>query len=304
MRALVLAIGIGTACGNASAPPPAPAGSATSLIAPPASADDPVVAQVDGRPVWGSCVAAQVQRGAATRAAALDECIAFELLAGAAEQRGLAAHPDVVDATRTALVSRLLAAGFEDRYRTPSDLGERLTKVLDANEWRLHRPELRASTYARVVVPEKDAPPGADATARELAEAIAAALRDQPGLSGPHLVEAATRLAEERGLEVEHQDVKASVREALVTPYADALFAIPEVGRIAGPVRTRWGWDVILWTGGLPALERTRDELAAEVFPELRRGYFQVWVNQLVKEHGLTIEIDQDRLATLDEVGP
>jgi len=45
---------------------------------------DVQVATVEGRPVWGSCVTAQTARGA-TKQAALDQCIGFELMAIEAE---------------------------------------------------------------------------------------------------------------------------------------------------------------------------------------------------------------------------
>jgi hypothetical protein len=65
-------------------------------------------------------------------------------------------------------------------------------------------------------------------------------------------------------------------------------------------VRTHWGWDVILWSGGLPPKESTQAEIAAEVFPELRRAAFQYWVNDLVKQLHLEIEIDTALLARFE----
>ena len=64
------------ACGGSSAPAPVPS-VALSTISPPASPADLEVARVNGRSVWGSCVAAQLGRGAPSRQAALDQCIAF-----------------------------------------------------------------------------------------------------------------------------------------------------------------------------------------------------------------------------------
>src|SRR5688500_1194279 len=108
------------ACGGSKSPSaPAPSGPPASFIAAPAR-DDVQVATVNGRPVWGSCVTGQGARGA-TRDEALAQCIDFELLAQAAEARGLAVDPDVVLATRTALVSQLVAREYEDKYDGPED---------------------------------------------------------------------------------------------------------------------------------------------------------------------------------------
>src|SRR5262245_41561856 len=118
------------ACGGTSSgPPPAPVRATISAEAPRVGADDVEVARVGGRPVWASCVVEQAQRQHVTREAALDQCIAFELMAQEAEKRGLAAAPEVTDATKTALVSRLVAVAFEGTYRTPADLGEFMAKL-------------------------------------------------------------------------------------------------------------------------------------------------------------------------------
>jgi hypothetical protein len=272
-----------------------------SIVAPRASEADVVVAEVNGRPIWGSCVTEQAARGATDRGAALAQCVEFELLAQAAEQRGLATDPGVVEATRTAMVSELVAAEFEARYQKPADLGATIDKLLDKNQWRLHRPDLRASTYVRAVVPP-GATPEIDARARQLADAVADELAAETGLFPSHLRDAMDRHAKGTGIEIQTQDLTQVPRTAsFETPYLEALFAIPEVGRVSKPVQTRRGWDVILWTGGLPPYEMPREALALEVFPELRRAQFGVWVTQLIRSGGIAIEIDQAALAQLDE---
>lgn len=294
------------ACGGSSGPSPVPAAAPAVIAAPRQSADDLEVATVNGRPVWASCVAAQARSLAtstrtadAVRSAALDQCVAFELLAQAAEARGLSAAAEVTQAARTAAVNRLIETEFEQRYRTPDDLKPAVDAVMKRNEWRMHVPELRSSTFARFVVP-KDAPPGLDAQAHALADRVAAQLAGEPGLYGVHLVEAAQRVAAGGAIKLEHGDVKPSDRDHLVDAYAAALYAIPEVGRIAPAVRTQWGWDVVLWTGGIEARERPRDEVVAEAFPELRRHQFQLWVAQLGKQLGVHVEVDQAGVAGLD----
>ncbi len=302
--ALGSALAAAGACGT-DAPPPVGAGARASgpAVSPAAAPGDVIVATVDGRPVWGSCVAAQAARGAPTRHAALAECIDFELLAQAAEARGLAGDPEVREATRAALVGRLVETAFEDRYRAPADLAQLVDRVVERYRDQLDKPELRASAFARVEVP-KGAPPEADAAARALAEQIAGALAGETGLFPVHLREAADRRAAGAGLRITHGDFRAATREGLVAPYAAALFAIPEVGRIAAPARTAWGWDVILLTERMAPRVYTREEVAAEVFPDVRRQYFQLWVNQLARSLGVRVELDAARIARLDAGGP
>jgi hypothetical protein len=282
------------ACGS-DAPPPPRAPAPVAGAQPAAGPEDVAVATVNGRPVWGSCVAAQAQHGALDRRKALDECVAFELLAQAAEARGLARDPEVAEAARTAMASRLVAVGFEARFRTPDDLRPAVDREVDRYSDQLDRPELRASAFARVEVPA-GAPPAQDAAARALAEQIAGALEHEAGLFPVHLREAADRLAAGSDLRVAHGEFRAATREGLVPPYADALYAIPEVGRVGRATRTPWGWDVILMTRLLPPEVRTREEIAGKVFPDLRRRYFYRWVDELRR-----IEIDWDRFARLVE---
>ena len=328
MRATVL-LAI-AACGGSSnsAPVPPPV---TVIATPRLTGDDVEVARVNGRPVWSSCVATQAA-GAGSRPIdersepggsgpagsggedarprstdrvrrdALDQCIAFELLAQAVEARGLAAAREVRDAVRTAAVNRLVETDFERRYRTPEDLKQPIDIVMKRNEWRMHILELRASTFARFIVPA-NAPPEVDAHAHALADRLATELSGQTGLFGVHLSEAAQRLAAGTDIKLETADVRPTHQDDLVAPYAKALYAIPEVGRIAPAVRTQWGWDVVLWTGGVEAKERSRDELVAEMFPEVRRQQFHLWVTQLGKQLGVRISVDPATVARLDERG-
>jgi hypothetical protein len=305
VRAAALALVI-AACGGSSgpaAPPPAPRVIAT----PPASADDLEVARVNGHPVWGSCVAAQAAVIAAgkplppdpLRAAALDQCIAFELLAQAADARGLTAAPEVGPAARAAAVDRLIATEFEQRYHSPADLKPAVDAVMQRNAWRMHILQLRASSYARFVV-AKGAPPDTDARAHALADRLAAELAGQTGLFGVDLSDAATRIAAGSDVKLDTADVRPMHHDDLVASYAKALYGLPEIGRSSPATRTDWGWDVIVWTGGVEAKERTRDDVVADLFPEIRRHQFQLWVTQIVKQLGVHIEIDQAQVAKLD----
>lgn len=294
IAALVLA-----ACGGAPEVTPATRSRAASPIATGKGSADSIVAQVNGRPVWASCVEAQATAlGSAAGDAkkrALDECVAFELLAQEAERRGFAGEADVAEATRTAVVSRLVELGFEQRYQTPADLGARLEKWFADNQWRMHRPELRSSAYLRI--------PGDSPEAKAMAQAIYEQLASRTGLFASDLQDAIAALPP-GSPKAEFANLSIKNREDLVPEFSNVLFAIPEVGRVAPPAKTAWGWDVILWTGGLSAKETPRAELEAEAFPDLRRSMFPIWVAQIARDLGVKPEIDPAGVARLDEVGP
>lgn len=292
------------ACGQGAPEPVRAGGPLVPAASPPAGPGDEIVATVDGRPVWASCVAAQAARGARTARAALDECIDFELLAQAALARaeGRAPDPALAEAQRTALVSRLVATDLEARYRTPDDLRAEVAREVARFADQLELPELRASAFARVEVPA-GAPPAADAAARAVAEQIAGALAGEAGLLPIHLREAADRIGAGSGQRVTHGSFRVATREGVVPPYGAALFAIPEAGRIAAPARTPWGWDVILLTQLVAPQVHTRDEIAARVFPDVRRRQFYRWVNQIAGARGTRVELDEQRVAALLDPG-
>ncbi len=289
MKRIVVAIAC--ACGGSSGPPPAPSVALpVSLVAPANGPEDLQVATVNGRPVWGSCVEHQVLRGAKDRRAALDECVAFELMAQAAEQRGLARDPWVIDATRTAMVSELVAT-FEDAHATPASLGATLDRLLDANAWRMHRPELRGSTYVRVPLP-KEASPEQEAKARAVIDQVAAALANERGMTAPLVRDLVRPLVDGAGVDVEIKDVPVDDGRRWDRAYRDALWCIAEVGRAARPARTMFGWDVVVWTSVIEPKESTREELAQDAFPDVRRQVFTQWVNQIIRDRGIQIRVD------------
>jgi len=304
------------ACGGGTSPAPQRTGPAATTVAPAAGPDDVIVAQVNGRPVWGSCVAAQANRGIA-RDAALRECVDFELLAQAAEARGLATAPEVTEGTRGALANRLVETGFEATYRSPADTPGQIDRVIAANPLLANRPERRGSTYVRFETcgrqtcikcrpgdqlepeckgVEKPPSPVLDAEAHRLADQVFAELGSQSGLFSQNLVETAERLAKGATVRFAHDDFKAEMRSGIVQPYRDALFGIPEVGKVAAPVRSTWGWDVILWTENRPAKMYTREEAAVEIFPELRRRLFVRWVDQIAQTLGVRVEKHYEQL--------
>jgi peptidyl-prolyl cis-trans isomerase C len=298
MRALLVLLAC-TACGSSTPPNvPAPSGPPAPLAATPAAPDDPIVATVDGKPVYGSCVAIQARRGA-SKADALTECIDFELLAQAAE--GYATDPEVALATRTALASQLVARDYEDRYTKPADFGAYWERAVALNKRRVEHGEARASAYIRIPIAGA-APPDEDARARAISEELARALAAERGLMAPHLDELAKQIVGDR----------AKLDFAAVPPYPDggglvpeyarALFAIPEVGRTSGAVRTKWGWDVILLTELIPAARPTPDEIVEKMLPDVKRSYFSVWAQQVTASLGLKIEVHDDNVALLEDL--
>lgn len=299
MRPLAFLIAF-AACGGSSAPTPAPtSGPPASLVATGAAEGDVQVATVNGRPVWGSCVTAQAT-GGKSREDALRECVDFELMAQAAEARGLATDHEVVQATHTALVSQLVAYDYEAKYGKPSDFGTVYDQLVAKNRARADHDEYRASAYARIDVP-KGATPAEDEAAHALIAEVAAATANERGLMPQHLKEIAEKVVGDRA-KVNVAAVGPYLPRGLDPPYSQALFALPEIGRTAGPVRTAWGWDVILWSDVVPAAHPTPDELAEKMLPDVKRSYFTYWVNTIASRLGVKITIIDENLPALESI--
>jgi peptidyl-prolyl cis-trans isomerase C len=283
MRAAVLLL---VACGGSTQPPPQPAGPPATTVAQAAGSDDVVVATVNGRPVWGSCVAAQHS---------LDDCIGFELMAQEAERRGLAKDPDVVLAARTAMVSRVVEKEYEDAFTKPGDFGSAWDQALARNRVRYDHPEVRASAFVRVPVDK----PADDAAAHALADQIAQAAGSGAGWMSPQLFALADQVA--AGRPIQHQDVPPMQKEQLDATYGAALYGLPEVGRTSGAVRTKWGWDIVLYRDVLPEVHLSEAQIAAQLLPDMQRSYFSLWVHHLEQAMGIHVEQHPEQLENLPQ---
>ncbi len=313
MLASAMALG-GCGAPKPSAPAPAPAlpadlASGEAIAATPqrgraspmgaAASADYVVATVDGAPVYASCVAAQAAQktagpadAAELRRVALDECIGFELLAREAARRRLGAARDVAEARRAAAVNRLVELEIDDKIQTPAQLPAPFwARILERNRWRMHRVDYRASAFIRFSVSENAPADGPeDRAAKAAADRLAAALAGERGLFRNHLQAKAAEVAQGQRFEDGAIDVKDADR--LVPPYSKALFSLSEIGTTSQPVRTQWGWDVVLWTKDLPPREISEAQLAEELFPDTRLAYFTAWSKATGR--GVAVQVNPD----------
>lgn len=300
MRAAVVIL-LATACGASPSPaPPTPQGPAASFVAMPAAADDVVVARVNDKPVYAYCVQTQARRGA-SKAEALQQCIDFELLAQIARDRDLETDGEVTLATRTALVSQLVAREYEDKYTKPADFGAFWDQSIARNKQRIEHGEARASAYLRITLP-KDASPEQVESARLLAEELARELGKERGMLVPHFKEIGERVIAGRA-KLDHQVVPAYLHNGGLDPgYENPLFEIPEVGRTSPVTRTRWGWDVILLTELYPAEKMSPEKVIETYLPDIKRSYFTQWANQIAQALGVTVKRFEENIPKLEEL--
>lgn len=286
------------ACGAPGAgeePGQRPGPAATDLALPVAApAGRAVVAEVDGLPVYEDCVATQAAAHGIDSRAALDQCVAFELLAQEAARRGLAADPEVRRVRKTEAVRRLIDEAFLARYPDPDSVTPaQLQPIYDQHRLRYQRPELRETVYARAPAPEAEHPEGSpgDLAAREAMEKLHAALAGRRDVTAELLEQTASDLAPGASVEVARVRPFHS-RDAIVKPFLEATFAIPETGMVSPPVRTQWGWDVILLASVRPAVDMSIDDVKSELFEILRRRLYHEWVESLAERADTRIHED------------
>lgn len=281
--------------GQKARPPAAHTGAAL----PTAKADGQVViAEVGGVPVTADCVRAQAAAHHVDGQAALAECIDFEILAIEAAKRGYGDDPDVAAARRTEAVRNLIEADFLASYDGPEDISiDDLHDAWRGIRSRFNHPEIRFTFHVRAEVPE-GSPPEADAEARKLATDIAGAFAGKGGVTIDEFKATALRVAGDRPLRI-GQSLNFARHSGTAEKFAAATFAIRKNHTVSPPVRTHWGWDVILLNDILPAasmpFEDAEAKLREKLFPAARVKQFERWVGARAKAAGA--KIDDDKVA-------
>jgi hypothetical protein len=258
------------------------------------------VARVDDVPIGSDCVATQMRTGR-DRRQALEDCIGFELLAAEARRRGYLDHPDVRAARRRESVRALLHRDFEPGFDGPEDVPDTdIDRIWTARSVQsgYNHPEYRFTVHVNAPVSGGESGTERERAARALADEIHRALRDERDLRPADFLSRALAIAGARLLEAHPQVFNFPLRGRAVPPFADAAFAIPQVGSISAPVRTPWGWSIILLVKILPERHTSRAEAEPEIrqriFTPARRRAFLRWYERLAAGHA--IEIHPERL--------
>lgn len=269
------------------------------------------VAEVGGVPIYEQCVAIQAQAHKLDRRAALDECIAFEVLAQAAQKRGLHLDPDVDAIRRTESVRQLLhheivapmpsveatdRSILEDAYREFRD--------------RIYAPERREIFHLYAPFPKHREPRGTegDAAAKKRAEELYAQLSQWRDLTPDEMLFIAQGIAGDEPLGPIDDKTDTFRREVfkvyldqpnMPREFSHAAFDIPEVGMVSVPTRSDYGWHIILYLSRDPARMANVDEAAQWLFQAVRFQRYRAFSGELGKD--VDVEIDEQALSRLQE---
>ena len=233
-------------------------------VQPPTAAGDDIVALVEGTPIRIADVTTQARAAGTDAHTALTALIDAELLARAAERRGLLDDPAVLEAKRAALARRWLATTFE-RDVTPADIPlADLRAAFERERPRFDHPEL-----VEVVHILAESSPAAGAARRDAlhARAIEVAARATLVKSLDDFRALAVTLSDE-AIHLRAEPVTTALRGWTEPAFADAAFALATDGATSPPVETLHGWSVICRVRRAPAEHRS----FADAEPELRRA--------------------------------
>lgn len=303
-------------CGSRSkpAPPPESAGDLTIKV----PADAVIVAEVNGVPIYGDCVATQVEHGKAdTTTEALQQCVDFELLAQEAYARGYLRGRELVELRKREATRAFMEAEFASKFSTPADVPEtELRRWYERAKPRYVHGEIRKIYFVRARFPPKT-PPGsaADWQARSLINEIAYELRGERffwwrrprhDLSRNAMVFLTRRAAGERYVEIPGAGHSFARYGPVEIPFRKASFAIERVGQVSPPVRMRDGWAIILLEHIEPPrntpFEEAKADLSKFLFQSSRGAAFLRWAEQFISIKTINQAIEQQATGTLRQL--
>jgi peptidyl-prolyl cis-trans isomerase C len=224
----------------------------------------------------------------------LDSLIRFEVLAREAEKQGLAKDPDVQNTLKKIMVQKLVQKNFQDPG-TVADVPEpELQKYYDG-----HKDEYVRAKRVRVAAIVWNAPQGSPERAKKVAAAQKAltklkAEEKKNTLAFAQLVSEYSEDAATKGMA---GDLQFKTQEELEKAYskevADAAFKL-KPGETSGVVQAQQGVYLLKYTGEQPEMNRTFDQVKAQIANKLHREKktkeFDEWLKNLREQAKITVD--------------
>lgn len=223
----------------------------------------------------------------------LDNLIRFEVLAKEAERQGLAKDPDVQMTLKKIMVQKLVQKSFQDG--AGADLPEaELQKYFDEHKDEYVRP--RRVRVAAVVFPT---PAGSPDRAKKLqaAQKALAKLRAEEKKNALAFAQIVSEFSEDAATKAVSGDLQFKSQEELAKAYspevAQAAFAL-KPGETTGVVQAAQGLYILKYTGEQPELNRTFDQVKAQIQNKLQREKrtkdFDEWLKKLRDQAKITVD--------------
>ena len=235
----------------------------------------------------------------------LDNMIRFEVLAQEAERRGLQNDPEVIATARKVMVQKLMRAEFDDSAAAEFPESE-LRAFYEANISDYVKPERVRVSHIFLAADASNRSKVRSEASRLLAEVKG----KEAGPIKTAFAETAKTRSDDAASKAAGGDLLFKTREELVQAwgekFADAVFAMKNIGDIGAVVESDKGFHLVKLTGRQNALDRPFEAVKAQIqnrlFREKRTKAFEDFVAKLKEQ--ANVQIREDVLAALEVAPP
>ncbi len=224
----------------------------------------------------------------------LDSLIRFEVLAREAEKQGLAKDPDVQNTLKKIMVQKLVQKNFQDPGSATDVPEPDLQKYYDS-----HKEEYVRAKRVRVAAVVWSAPQGSPDRAKKLATAQKALAKlkveeKKNTLAFAQLVAEYSEDAATKGMAGDLQfKTQEELEKAVSKEVSDAAFKL-KPGETSGIVQSPQGLYLLKYTGEQPEMNRTFDQVKAQIANKLHREKktkeFDEWLKNLREQAKITVD--------------
>ncbi len=227
----------------------------------------------------------------------LDNLIRFEVLAKEAERQGLAKDPDVQMTLKKIMVQKLVQKSFQDPAAAggaPAVPEADLSKYYED-----HKDEYSRPKRVRVAAVVFNAPQGSPDRAKKLAAAqkALARLKAEEKKNTLAFAQIVSELSEDPATKAAAGDLQFKSEEELEKAYskpvAEAAFKL-KPGETSGVVQAPQGLYILKFTGEQPELNRTFDQVKAQIANKLHREKrtkeFDEWLKGLREQAKVAVD--------------
>ena len=167
--------------------------------------------------------------------------------------------PESADIQYVVLSAAEVAAGIKVT-------GEQAKAFYDANLSKFSTPAERRASHILIAIP-------ADATAaqQEQAKARAEAIAKQVKANPAEFAALARKDSQDPGSAEKGGDLGYFTADAMVKPFADAVFGMQKIGEIIGPIKTQFGYHIIELTGIKPGAQQPFDAVKTSIEKQLQQ---------------------------------
>ncbi len=231
----------------------------------------------------------------------LDEMVQFEVLASEAARRGLAQDPDVIQATKQAMVRKLMANAMENTIKPDQITEEELRQYYQTNPGEYSKPEqVRASHIA--LRTREEALKVRSQIQKKINADKSSYRRIFSDFARQHSQDGQTKM---RGGDLRYfakDDDQTGPGVNVAPALREAAFSLKTPGTISQPVNSGEFWHIMMLTGRKKAVERSFDQVRAQIqnrlYRDMKQNAANTYIENLKAQAG--VKVHHELLAELD----